>query len=201
MSTTSLFVELLVGGIQSLTWLFILTATCFDLRGIWDHIGDLSAALTISGGVFVLSIAYVLGVLFDRLWDGFLEAYLPDLKQIAKDQARKERSSVNDEFGEVRSKLYRADGEHAATFVAYSRSRMRVARASVFNIPLITICCYLFVLVRCEINKGWLLLAVAIVGGLLSLLASFAYGRLQNAYYQNLLMIRPMESTHNREEQ
>lgn len=189
MSTTNIFAEILISGIQSLTWLCILTATCLDLSKFRDRFSDPTTVEILTSSVFALAISYFLGVLFDRLWDRILEKLFPGLKDSAKEQARERSSLQQDEFSRIRSEVYRSSSENAAAFIDFTRSRMRVARSSVFNIPLIAITSVCWILIRCDANRLRLTIFIVIIGALLSWLATYAHMRLRIVYYQNLLMI------------
>jgi len=71
----------------------------------------------------------------------------------------------------------------------FSRSRMRVARSSAFNIPLITIALVFWVLIRSDAERVASVIVILVFGSFLSWLAIFAYKHLRIAYYQSLLMV------------
>jgi hypothetical protein len=128
MGTTALFAELVVGGLLTLTWLALTVATVLGP----SRFTSITDAPAVAAGL-VLAVAYALGVVFDRVWDWVLDAtglqkwlrYRPQVADTAADRQRQ--------------KVYGADPKLAVEFISYHRSRMRVARASLFNFALITV--------------------------------------------------------------
>lgn len=129
MGTTALFAELVVGGIQTLSWVVLLAMTALGPARV-------APALEASSlnAVVALAFAYTLGVVFDRVWDWVLDA--TGLQKRLRGEAGAEPAS---ELDQRRRALYKADPKLAVEFIHYHRSRMRVARASLFNFALITI--------------------------------------------------------------
>jgi hypothetical protein len=81
-----------------------------------------------------LTVAYALGVVFDRVWDFLLD--VSGLQAwLRGEPGQKGTVSAIDR---QRRRVFGADPRTAVEFVNYHRSRMRVARASLFNFALIT---------------------------------------------------------------
>lgn len=120
MSTTALFAEILVAGIQALLWVgliavAILRAT-IGLDAIpWDELPDWMALITLGA----LSLAYAFGIIIDRAADVVAKRFFKDdqnPKQLATDRA-----------------IVRQAGAETAQFAEYQRSRLRVARSTALN--------------------------------------------------------------------
>ena len=69
MGTTALFAELVVGGVLTLTWIFILAMTAL---GPSRFTPLLEIPPTLTAGL-LFAVAYALGVVFDRVWDLLLD--------------------------------------------------------------------------------------------------------------------------------
>ena len=127
MTTTLLFVELLIIGIEVALWMVLLALAVFDFSWLkavatagWEGV------LT----VLFLAICYTIGILFDRFADWFFSSVGRRLK---------ERIIPNppEPYIVMRFKAARGD-EYLNRLFEYIRSRMRIARASAINLPLIT---------------------------------------------------------------
>ena len=124
MSTTALFVELLVAGMQALVWLALLASARWDIKAVLEFLKeykDYSALIT----TLVLALAYVIGIFVDRIADSLCSWF---------------RSSGDRDFSETVGKvrlLIMKESEGMAKFLDYQRSRLRIARATVFNIVMI----------------------------------------------------------------
>lgn len=140
MSTTALFAELVVGGILTLTWIGISAMTVVGSPQITRLFGGSSITVGI-----LLALAYALGVVFDRVWDFLLD--ITGVQQWLR--GRSGPVEMQTENDRLRRRLFLADAKAAVDFVDYHRSRMRVARASVFNFGLITVSGMCFLAVRC----------------------------------------------------
>lgn len=122
MSTTTLFVELLIIGIEALVWVLLLVGSLTDvslvcviekLKG-WS---GYSALIT----VMFLAVAYTLGILVDRASDIFYKLV----------QFRPGRLPAG--VGEMRLTVMSAN-DGMAKFLDYQRSRLRIARATACNL-------------------------------------------------------------------
>lgn len=130
MGTTALFAELVVGGVLTLTWMFFVAMAAL---GPGRFASFLEVPPTLTAGL-LLVLAYTLGVVFDRVWDfvldvSGLQAWFRGSPQTAMPVSEMELK---------RRRVFGADAKTAVEFVNYHRSRMRVARASLFNFALIT---------------------------------------------------------------
>lgn len=142
MPTVAVLAEQLIAGSQSLVWLYLLMA--LFLGADWFDFGVLERGGA-SAGLGLGAAAYTLGVVMDRIsdsaavnlgtWGGDALAYLrtkyASLRG-AKPAAKPASAPDSEDFGMMRVATLAAGGELAA-YLSYMRSRMRVARATVFN--------------------------------------------------------------------
>jgi len=120
MSTTSLFVVILIVGLEALIWLGLLVDTGWDLSPcakILKEWKEYSALIT----TLLIALAYVFGIFIDRVADSFYNIF----------RYAKEPPAVP--VGKMRLRIMK-DSEGMAKFLDYQRSRLRIARATVFNL-------------------------------------------------------------------
>ena len=134
MSTTSLFVEILIIGLQALVWVGLLICAKWNFSTIVEILEDykeFSALFT----TFLLSIAYVLGIFIDRLADNFYKIF----------RYSGRTNNLDLKVGEMRLHIMH-NSEGIAKFLEYQRHRLRIARATVLNLLITSIAgiiCYL----------------------------------------------------------
>lgn len=174
MTTTAVFAEILVVGLEAEAWLAVLILAIFGTE--WVDIGAVdqwTALLTI----LVLAAAYVLGIMVDRLADTLVPP--------------KKRGHEDDDDGRPGFQdkrlliLHKSGGDGMAKFLDYQRSRMRVARGTVFNIALAIPAVVWFLWARTEAAPAWIIGAGA-VGMLMLALAFYTNERINHAYAENL---------------
>jgi hypothetical protein len=178
MSTTAIFVELLIIGAQALVWIVVLAAAlreglfpaAFDLKWLPE-----SEAL-LTGGVLVTY--YSLGIVVDRFADALAHRIRPEqlvrrLPWVADQERRVERAPAFElAFREQR----------AFEVLNYYRSRFRVARALIPNVPLATLAAALFTLVTPShgpLSRPLLTGVVRIVGTSATIAALYTTGALE----------------------
>ena len=140
MSTTNLFVELIVIGIGAAAWagLFLLAALGYDADLVARLARAPAAALPALTGV------YLLGIVTDRLADTVLHA-------LRVEGNRKVYFGTEENFLRTRGYvLMRAP--YFATQFDYSRSRQRICRGWILNAVLIAIALNIVLLARPELR-------------------------------------------------
>lgn len=127
MSTTQLFIELLIIGLGVAIWLFLLVASLFGYH-VDSSVPKIDTVFVTS----LLGIAYVLGIIVDRL------AY--------KLFYRLERATKVKVFGSSSALLLEMITRHISTNadalkqqIIYNRSRIRICRSWIINFGLISI--------------------------------------------------------------
>jgi hypothetical protein len=131
MNTTSLFVELIVIGVGAVIWLFLCVFSLVPFPAI-----DPSNFSTLVSLAPVLSIAYVLGIIVDRISDALFEKVF-----IQKIHSRYYGSK--DEYKNDRRFVY-LHGGSLVDLLEYGRSRLRICRGWFLNSILILVMMNLF---------------------------------------------------------
>ncbi|HET6229816.1 MAG TPA: hypothetical protein VFE05_07070 [Longimicrobiaceae bacterium] len=145
MSTTNLFVELIVIGVGAMAWVVLLVLAFFGWDSIaWLRPNDAAAAIPL------LAVTYLLGIVTDRLADALFE----DVRRIAARRHLEPPSTTGsgagrlvdlavatrkptaydeatDAYHSARHTLLQ--GERFIPILEYGRSRLRICRGWVFN--------------------------------------------------------------------
>jgi hypothetical protein len=176
MSTTNLFIELLIIGYMSCVWLAMLLAALFGPPPVGVILNFLEKAQLLV--VIVLtSFAYFLGVLVDRLADTALGRW----DELIQNRVRQPNEPS---ILEMQASLFVQAPESVARF-GYQQNRLRVVRAAVFNIGLLLISFLLFVILqpshRPALTVGW---AIMVVGLIIWVATVFTYFRVTLSYWQ-----------------
>lgn len=169
MNTTSLFVDLLISGVQVGIWLCLLIASIVgfepsalrELKG-WE--------VTIAA--ILLPIVYPVGIFIDNLADDML-------RPIGR---RIRRRFMMDEGPTVTRLLGRKRDESLARYFDYIRTRIRISRSSIVNFTIITLCGELFVWMQWRpafgVSRALLAWLVGILGVSLTALAWYSWYRI-----------------------
>ena len=162
MSTTTLFVELLIIGFQACIWLFLVVSSTIGVNSINFIAGKFSKypALTTA---LVFALAYVLGIFFDKLAKWLMEEspigrYPQSLKdQIAKRNNNKHRHKYQKEYAYIMVRK-----GQPMTDLLYAGSKVRILRASIINIPMITLAAMLCMYTYLKIPAQWIHISLAV---------------------------------------
>lgn len=175
MDTTLLFAELLIAGTQVTFWLLILLLTLFGYS--WIQVQGLADWQSLVVVLF-LAFSYTLGVVFDRFADAVFGPWNRRLKNKMMPNPPLPIVAMRFEIGK--------DNEYLNRQFEYTRSRMRIARASAINAVLITISGIAFVWVRIQGmtrgDKVGLCVALFIIGACIASLCAFAWRNLMRTY-------------------
>jgi hypothetical protein len=127
--------------------------------------------------VVVLSFVYVLGILFDRLADRVFQRWDRSI-------AAKIYPNAPHTFGVMRY-LVSKENEYLHHQFEYTRSRLRIARASALNFALTTLLAEVFLVRWLRGEAAFPLLAafVGVVGVLLTALAVYTWHKLVRTYF------------------
>lgn len=185
MSTTAIFVEILIIGIQSVIWmsLFVLGVVGYDwIRTTYIDLDGWTNLVV----VVLLALFYTLGIIIDRLADLFFMLIQPK-KLLLKGKLlqRMFQQAQSDARMEVLLQERRA-----IEFLGYARSRIRIVRATLLNLFFGIVAALFFILKRIDvlggIPKQGLVLVVLIVGILAGSLVFIVLGMLQITYDNRL---------------
>lgn len=158
MSTTNLFVELVVIGIGATIWVLLLLFTIFGYG--WASFETILSWPALIPG---LAVVYALGIIVDRFADRLFEQWAVPLG------SRWFKSE--EEYHRARVLIY-TQSDALRDLFEYSRSRLRICRGWAFNSVLTIGALNLFIWVRVPADD--LRLKLAVFGSLV--FALFAYG-------------------------
>ena len=162
MSTTTLFVELLIIGLEACVWLFLVVYSTIGVNSILivaDKFGKNTTLTT----ALVFALAYVLGIFFDKLakWL-FEESWIERRLKPYKDRLAKRHSNTRgDKIPEKYAYIMVRKGQ-PMTDLLYARSKVRILRASIINIPMITLAAMFCMYTYLTIPPKWIQISLAV---------------------------------------
>jgi len=183
MSTTTVFVELLIIGLESLVWLALLISSLFGLDWVPTIVSTFEKA-DVFATIAVIGLAYIVGIVVDEICDSLIEPW-----------AKRIRDSVQNDtklkMWDIQAYVF-SHSEVATSQLGYMRSRLRILRSSIFNIILVVVFALVFLWTRAavavDLKAGltWFISAA----GLLSVgCALFVYRRVALSYWLRALGI------------
>ncbi|MCP5463082.1 MAG: hypothetical protein H7A34_07975 [bacterium] len=173
MNGAALFVELLVGGVQVVVWVAVLALASVSP----DRLMSVLTSHSIENSIVLMSAAYTLGVVFDRVWDALLS---PVDKRI-----RSAFFADPEQAHRIRILLFSGDAVRVQ-FVEYIRSRIRITRYTVCNALITAVCSGIVFFIRhSEPWRDWFLYAV-LFSVVFSACAFYAHCVLISTYYKTL---------------
>ena len=180
MTTTAVFAEIIVIGLEAEAWIAALVVAVFGTDWI-----DLSAVSAWAALITVLALAasYALGILVDRVADSALKGVA---KRIQAHRPRGEAKSAGG-FKRKRITVLLHGAEGVTKFLEYQRSRQRVARGTIVNLAFAIPSVLALLHWRADASPYWLV-GVALVGVLLLAASVYANERILKAYEENLEM-------------
>jgi len=201
MSTTTLFVELLIIGFQACLWLFLVVCSAIGLNSINFIAGKFSSYSTLTTAL-VFALAYVLGIFFDKLAKWLIEEswFGRSLDSVKNRIACHHRNTRRDKNPEKYAYIMVRKGQ-PMTDLLYARSKVRILRASIINIPLITLAAMLCMGTYLKIPPNWIKLSLAVTfvdGIVLTLLFTWLYAYNEVLHQERLqLFYEAAESENN----
>ena len=174
MNTTNVFVELVVIGFHTLIWIGVIILALFGYRNL-----DAEKLLTVNLALPILAMAYILGILIDRISDFFFISQDKKMRPVDKQKDLPTFLTMRYYILNKSPNIYAQ--------LEYTRSRLRIARASVFNFALTTIAVLLFLFFQGSslVSTQNLIIAIAItslIGILLTLSSYQAWAALIKSY-------------------
>ena len=184
LATTAVFAEILIIGLQVEAWVTLALVSVFGTD--WIDLGgvkDFTALVTVG----VLSLAYVLGIVADRLADTVLdrlERTKPG-KRIKRRLSKSRKVEKPAKIATMRMKvMHESDG--MTRFLDYQRSRWRITRATVINLAVAAPLAALYLAVGTDESRLWalapLLCALVLVPAVY-----LAAVRIQDAWVERLV--------------
>ncbi|MFI5176486.1 MAG: hypothetical protein ACHQKY_16625 [Terriglobia bacterium] len=179
MTTTTLFVELVVIGLHSILWIGMVILAFVGFRNVpWEKLLTLNLALP------GLAVTYVLGIVIDRL---------ADLAFISRDHRLRKMHPLENlpPFLTMRFHIL-SKSKDTYEQLEYTRSRLRIARAAILNFTLLTLSALLFVWLRSGGTRSlqYRLLAslgIVVVGFLLTYFSYESWVALTKTYTSSVI--------------
>lgn len=165
METTKFYIELIIVGLETFVWMAI-----FFINIIEDKIlGILYKILNnFSSSLLLIGILYIIGVLMDRLVDSIFQKLENEIR--------------NNSGLETKSAILVWKKHDQEKFADYTRSRIRIIRASIINIPLITIS-LMWSVFKFYQQEYFAMGYIFILGALFTYVAKKSLNRLLKTYY------------------
>lgn len=148
METTQLYIELIIIGLEGFIWMCAFLADILGNKAtsVLANILD-----NFSSSLLLIGILYVIGVLVDRLADIIFQKKEDDIRI---------NSGLHAKSSIIVWKKYNAE-----KYAEYSRTRVRILRASILNLPMISISFILYVIKY--LDKSYMLVIYIIILGVL----------------------------------
>lgn len=134
MTTTSLFVEILVIGIQSTIWIFLL-AICSINEMYYQNILITIEKYSMFMFLIYVAISYTIGIVFDRLSDALFTALKPLIYDFPNKLLMKipwVHKTITKANQDKKIPIL-LKSQKVVEFLEYIRSRLRIIRASLLN--------------------------------------------------------------------
>jgi hypothetical protein len=152
MVTTAVVAEVVVAGLQAATWITLLVLAIFGADWIDPSaLADWTALVTI----LVIAVAYMLGVVVDRLADNLVlwrsSRFWPP-RPVDKSA----------EIEQMRMAILASDNG-VARFLDYQRSRMRIVRAALLNLLLLVPAIVWFLLAQADADATVVIVVVVVI--------------------------------------
>ncbi len=175
METTALYVELIVIGLEVSLWLASFSVYFTDVKYL-PMMAEVLGKLPVS--ILLLGVMYILGLLLDRLADLLfmrLERYCRTKTGL------KSASTIL---------IWKKSGQEE--YMKFSRSKIRILRASLLNVPLFFLSLLLNV-ARCCGGKSAIFRFVLAVGIVLWLSAALGWWGAVKSFYQKAAILEKAE--------
>ncbi len=165
MGTTALYVELVIIGLETMLWILSFSIYFTDIQYL-SIICELLEKLPATA--LLLGLLYILGMIVDRAADKFFEK--TEEKARAKSGLHAESSIL----------IWKKSGQEE--YFKFTRSKIRILRASVLNLPLLAVAIALDIFRYYGWRKPFFCFTV-FVGAALSVLSLYGYKRTMKNYY------------------
>jgi hypothetical protein len=179
MNTTSIFVELVVIGLHTTIWTGLIILTFTGYQNL-----DLEKVFTLNLALPILAITYILGILIDRA---------SDIALAAQDDRLRSKYDLRELPGFLSMRFYiLSKSSEVYAQLEYTRSRLRIARASVLNFAFTTLAAAPFVWFQLGKTlaaeyRAMVCLVVVIIGALLTWISYRSWTGLSHTYTINTI--------------
>lgn len=181
MNTTIVFAELLIIGIQGSVWIGLIVLSIFGydwIRPIPILLSDWTAVISIVS----FAAFYSIGVVLDRIFDASAKFFNPTKLILVISWVNEESKFL---LTDDRVRIHSLGGT-LSDYQHYILSRLRIARATFYNVMTINIAALFFVLIRLNHLERKLLiklvLSVLVLGAISMFLCLLAWAALSKTY-------------------
>lgn len=165
MEFTQLYVEMVIIGLETSIWIYTIFVNISGNK-IYDGISTITDSFALS--VLLIGILYVIGIMMDGIANILFQNNENRVRQKSGLQAK---STI----------LIWQETDQAKKYFEYARSRIRILRSSVLNMPLISVNLIWYVC-RFDYNK-LLSFYILFLGAFFTLMSWKAFQKLLNSYY------------------
>ncbi len=192
MATTTLLVELLIIGLQTLIWVSLFVFSVFGwswlshiyIQKVFEHIGVFFT-------IILIALAYVLGIMFDEIYarcTRWLEKHAWNVVCFKEPHSPTIALPVNRHDAQSYIFVHFPEATTLAELGAM-RTRVRILRSSVFNVFLIAVSALVFLWLKNRVGvclKSRLTWFIGIAGVLLISLTAFVFYSLWKSYWRRV---------------
>ena len=173
MSTTALFVEILIIGLEAIVWIGLSLSLVWDPRLFLNMLMEYKAYSPLLT-IFLMAFAYVIGIFIDRVADNGYKLF-----------RHRGDGALPAQVGKMRLRIMH-ESEGMAKFLDYQRSRLRIARATCLNVSITVLVAAVWLI---HYRVATPLAPIAVIGvGVLALVLSFtATRRIDKAQIERLV--------------
>lgn len=179
-----MFAEILIIGLEVEAWLVLALLSVFGTDWLLELDGakDYATLLTI----VVLALAYVLGIIVDRLADTLLDRFEDTSLGNTVQEFMSKKPRFHKESGLATMRMtVMAASDGMTPFLDYQRSRWRIARATVLNLAIAGPVAALYLVVGTNVDWPWSLVPL-VSAFVLVPITYFAGVRIQDAWVARL---------------
>lgn len=179
MNTTSIFVELVVVGLHTAIWMALIILAFVGYQNL-----NLEKVFTLNLALPILAITYILGILVDRA---------ADIALTAQDDRLRSQYDLRGLPGFLSMRFYvLSKSSDVYAQLEYTRSRLRIARASILNFAFTTLAAVLFVWFQlgqalAAEYRVTACLTAAVIGAFLTWISYQAWAALSRTYTINTI--------------
>jgi len=182
MTTTVLFIEHLITGLQSFIWLAILT---FSITGYNWFRFDLFKGFELFISFIALAIIYPIGIFIDNIADDLFKRWSKKIRDNVMSKEKVEYESLT-----VMKILYHSNDEFLKNYLGYIRTRIRISRSTALNFLIITILSVLFTIIRLNniktIQFGGLIFIEVFIGLLIVIISIISWYRITQVFAKQI---------------
>lgn len=187
MGTTALFAEVLIIGIQGITWIMFLVLSIFGHSWIMDLKTTVEGWATLTT-IILLAVFYTFGIIIDRCFIAFTRICNPSKWLSSRSWVKKKAKEV---FDEVNMPLIYSREGTLALNQTYLATRLRIVRATFFNFLLILVTSIVFCV---RIDRPECIISILVIGLPLLFMSLVAYAVLEDTFEDRNKKVKALAS-------